>query len=149
MTETATRVGLRERKKLATREALSAAALRLAGERGVEQVRVEDIAAQAGVSPRTFNNYFSSKEEAVVAGAGDWAAGIAAGLRDRPLDEPLLDALRNVLAGRGGQRLDRDRIARIRLVASTPALLGEYLKAMLRSEWLLAEAIAERTGTDL
>ena len=61
-----TGTGLRERKKQATREALSWAALRLAVDRGLENVRVEDIAAEAGVSPRTFNNYFSSKYEAIL-----------------------------------------------------------------------------------
>lgn len=60
--------GLRERKKQATRVALREAALRLALERGVDNVRVDDIAAAAGVSPRTYNNYFSSREEAIVAG---------------------------------------------------------------------------------
>jgi AcrR family transcriptional regulator len=57
--------GLRERKKQQTREALSWAALRLAIDRGLGNVLVEDIAAEAGVSPRTFNNYFSSKAEAI------------------------------------------------------------------------------------
>ncbi|HEY5017289.1 MAG TPA: helix-turn-helix domain-containing protein, partial [Streptosporangiaceae bacterium] len=59
--------GLRERKKLATRQALGAAAMRLAIERGLENVLVEDIAAAADVSPRTFNNYFASKYEAICA----------------------------------------------------------------------------------
>src|SRR3954447_13550877 len=58
--------GLRERKKQQTREALSWAALRLAVERGYGNVLVEDIAAEAGVSPRTFNNYFAGKAEAIV-----------------------------------------------------------------------------------
>ena len=58
--------GMRERKKLATREALSAAALRLALEHGPENVRVDDIAEAAGVSPRTYNNYFSSREQAIM-----------------------------------------------------------------------------------
>jgi AcrR family transcriptional regulator len=58
--------GMRERKKLATREALSAAALRLALEHGPQNVRVDDIAEAAGVSPRTYNNYFSSREEAIM-----------------------------------------------------------------------------------
>ena len=58
--------GMRERKKLATREALSAAALRLALEHGPQNVRVDDIAEAAGVSPRTYNNYFSSREQAIV-----------------------------------------------------------------------------------
>ena len=59
--------GLRERKKLATRQALGTAAMQLAVERGLENVLVEDIAAAADVSPRTFNNYFASKYEAISA----------------------------------------------------------------------------------
>ena len=54
--------GMRERKKLATRQALSAAALRLAREHGPQNVRVDDIAEAAGVSPRTYNNYFVRHE---------------------------------------------------------------------------------------
>ena len=59
--------GLRERKKVATRHALGVAAMRLAIERGLENVLVEDIAEAAGVSTRTFNNYFASKYEAICA----------------------------------------------------------------------------------
>ena len=58
-------LGLRERKKLGTRWALSDAALELALERGLENVTREDIANRAGVSLRTFNNYFTGKYEAV------------------------------------------------------------------------------------
>ncbi|MEV6641490.1 helix-turn-helix domain-containing protein [Amycolatopsis sp. NPDC051371] len=81
---------LRERKKLATREALSVAALRLALERGPGNVRVDDIADAAGVSPRTYNNYFSSREQAIVAAmTAERVLRIAAALRARPATEPL------------------------------------------------------------
>src|ERR1700730_17662225 len=70
--------GLRARKKLATRQALGAAAMRLAIEHGLENVLVEDIAAAADVSPRTFNNYFASKYEAICALPVDQS------YRDRP-----------------------------------------------------------------
>jgi AcrR family transcriptional regulator len=58
--------GLRERKRLATRRAIELAVLTQARERGIENVTVEDISRVAGVSPRTFFNYFPSKDAALV-----------------------------------------------------------------------------------
>src|SRR5882762_5402426 len=86
--------GLRERKKDATRKALREAALRLALEQGPDNVRVDDIAEAAGVAPRTYNNYFSSREQAIVAAiTAERALRIAAALRARPADEPLAEAV--------------------------------------------------------
>src|SRR3954463_2874913 len=86
--------GRREAKKRATRDARSAAALRLALEHGPQNVRVDDIAEAAGVSPRTYNNYFSSREQAIVAAiAAERALRVGAALRARPTDEPLAEAV--------------------------------------------------------
>ena len=85
--------GLRERKKVATRKALGMAAMRLAVERGLEHVLVEDIAEAAGVSARTFNNYFASKYEAICALGFDRAMRIGAALRERPAGEDLWPAI--------------------------------------------------------
>ncbi len=56
----------RERRKRATRAALRAATLDLGLERGLGDVRIEEIAERAGVSPRTFFNYFDTKEDAAL-----------------------------------------------------------------------------------
>ncbi|MGO8957841.1 MAG: TetR family transcriptional regulator [Streptosporangiaceae bacterium] len=141
--------GLRERKKIATRRALGIAAMRLAADRGLENVLVEDIAEAAGVSARTFNNYFASKYEAICALGFDRAMRIGAALRDRPADEPLWDAIVAAVMseyGAADQALDEDWMAGIRLVTSTPALRGEYLKVQAMTQYSLAEAIALRAG---
>src|SRR5260370_989132 len=78
------RGGLRERKKLAVRRALGSAAFRLAMERGLENVTIEDITAEAHVSLRTFGNYFSSKYEAICAPGPPRAPRIAAQRPPRP-----------------------------------------------------------------
>lgn len=139
-------LGLRERKKLATREALSNAALHLAMEHGPDKVRVEDIAARAGVSPRTYNNYFSSREEAICALIAARAARVAQALRARPAEEPLGEAI--VAAILSQTAVPEPDKTMVRLITCSPTLRGEFLKMMASTERPLAEAIAERIGMD-
>ena len=147
--------GLRERKKRATREMLSLAAVRLVSERGLDNVRNEDIAAEAGVSPRTFGNYFSSKYQALAARNVDRARQAAAALRSRPAGEPLWEAIVQAtlspLAGaaRAPRTPQPDVLAGLRRLNDEPALLGEMLRAGVQADSELAGAVAERTGTDV
>lgn len=142
--------GLRERKKQETRAAISDAALRLAVAHGFENVLVEDIAAEANVSPRTVNNYFSSKQEAIVSRATDRARQAADALRERPATEPLWEALAHAI----GVPYERaslpgaERLSGIRLLLETPALRAEYLRVFQDGQKTLAAAVAERTGLD-
>jgi len=143
--------GRRERKKLATRHALSSAALQLAVERGLENVTIEDITARADVALRTFSNYFASKYEAICAIGADRARMIGVSLLERPADEPLWDALINaVLQHYEGtdQAFGQASMAGIGLVLRSPAIRGEYLKIHSEMQDALAAAIAQRTGTD-
>jgi AcrR family transcriptional regulator len=144
--------GLRERKKAATRQALAIAAMRLAVRRGLENVHVEDIADAAGVSARTFNNYFASKYEAICALAMERGQLIGEALRNRPPAEPLMDALIGAAVepyALATHVPDREWIDGVRLVVMSPALQGEYLRTQHAAQQSLAAAIAERVGTDL
>ncbi|MEU4234627.1 TetR family transcriptional regulator [Nonomuraea sp. NPDC026600] len=146
--------GLRERKKQATRDALMTAALQLALERGLDNVRVEDIAEAAGVSPRTFNNYFSSKYEAIAARHTDRTRHSAQVLRDRPPGEPLWEAVTRAMLA-PWEHAEETTLppgpgvrAALRLLTSAPAMEGESLRVLFSADGELAAAVAERTGTD-
>ncbi|MEU8818344.1 TetR family transcriptional regulator [Actinoplanes sp. NPDC048796] len=157
-------MGLRERKKLATRTALSWAAIRLIVERGYDGVLVEDIATEAGVSPRTFNNYFSSKAEAVASRHLDRCLQVVEALRERPAGEPLWEGINQAVMAQFKQTLEQfkqtaemaDRPPRdaeawaagLRLMTAVPAIQAETLRASAVAETALAAAVAARTGTD-
>jgi AcrR family transcriptional regulator len=141
------RPGLRERKRRATRQALSAAALNLAMRRGLDNVLIEDIADEAGVSLRTFRNYFSSKYEAICAPSLDRALRIGDELRRRPANEPIWDAITQAVLAhyRGADKVpDREWMDALKLVTRAPGLQGEYLKVNSQMQRILADAIAER-----
>jgi AcrR family transcriptional regulator len=141
-------VGRRQRKRMATHRALSLAALELVQARGLETVTAEEIAQAADVSLRTFFNYFSCKEEAVVGVEPAVLAEIAADLRQRPKRESPAVALGAVLlAGMDDGMLQRWRL-RTELVERYPALLPRYLASMVDVEEALAEALADRLGVD-
>lgn len=148
---TGPRPGLRERKKLATRRELAIAALRLAVERGVDNVLTDDIAAAAGVSSRTFNNYFASKYEAIGSIGIDRAERTSAALRERPPGEPLREALLHAILqeyATAEEPQGREWIAGLRLAVHCPPLQAEFLRNHRAAQHSLAEAIADRLGTD-
>jgi AcrR family transcriptional regulator len=66
MTLDAAELGLRERKRIATRRAIQVAAVRLAADDGLERLTIDEIGRRADISPRTFFNYFPSKEAALM-----------------------------------------------------------------------------------
>lgn len=144
-------MGLRERKKQSTRWALSDAALALALERGLDNVTREDIARRAGVSLRTFNNYFTGKYEAVVFRQIDRMRQSLTAFRERPVGEPLWSAITAAMLA----PLESDGEMAAAPTAAEVAVIREMLSARdLRAaltkdvfaDWV--DAIADRTGTD-
>jgi AcrR family transcriptional regulator len=98
--------GLRERKKSRTRATLIEVAAQLCVEHGYDNTTVEQIAAAADVSPRTFSRYFPTKETVVTAVTDELDGYIAEALERQPLDvteyDALLGASLEVLASRDG-----------------------------------------------
>jgi AcrR family transcriptional regulator len=148
---------LRERKKLATRRALRRVALDLIAERGFSQVTVEDIAAAADVSPRTFFNYFPSKEAALFGGDPDRVAALRDRLRREAPGQPALDALRVALAAEARAITQEagelngdpaDWLRRMKVVRADPQLRAAQAAHMALLEGALTEALAERLGAD-
>lgn len=141
---------LRDRKKAATRAALSAAAIKLGRALGFEVVTAEAIAAEAGVSTRTFHNYFSSKEEAALhyleEGAYEWVQL----LRQRPATEPFWESLRHIVLGiiDDPERDIHETIEVAKMVESTPNLLARKLELDSTLSQAFTDAIAERIGMD-
>lgn len=138
--------GLREQKKQATREALRQAALRLALECGPDNVRVDDIAEAAGVSPRTYNNYFSSREQAIVAAVtAERETRVATAVAARPTDVRLADAVIDAIVAQYTDPGERHREALL-LITTRPTLRDAFIDTAAAIEHPLTTAIADRIG---
>ena len=150
-------VSLRERKKLATRRLLRRAALELVGERGLANVTVEDIAEAADVSPRTFFNYFPSKEAALFGGEPDRAAGLRDRVAHLAPGVPAVEVLRTVMAqdaeavagelrSLGGD--PADWLRRMKAARTDPHVRAAQAAHMATIERAIGEGLATRLGAD-
>jgi AcrR family transcriptional regulator len=142
--------GLRDRKKTATRRALAAAALRLSLDDGPDGVTIEQISDEAGVSARTFFNYFSSKEEAILGVDPDRRAALQEHLAARPADESPLEALSATLVGHSiAYADDAEQWAhQARLAREHPSLFRTQVATFAAFERGMVEIIAARLGLD-
>jgi AcrR family transcriptional regulator len=150
-------VSLRERKKLATRRLLRRAALELVAERGLSNVTVEDIAEAAEVSPRTFFNYFASKEAVLFGGDPERAADLRERVASWEPGKSALDALRVVLAQDSEAMADELRslggdpaawVRRMKVARTDPHVRAAHGAQMAMIERAIAEGLAARLGAD-
>src|SRR6516165_3876082 len=122
-------LGLRERKKLRTRQLIAETARRMFAEHGFDAVPVTAIARAAEVSEATVYNYFPVKEDLVYQGMEAFESELLAAMRDRPAGESFVAAFgRFVLKPRGllaaqDQESARYLTAVSTVIASSPALL--------------------------
>jgi AcrR family transcriptional regulator len=143
------RLGLRERKKIKTREAIRAATYALVREQGYDATTVDQIAERAEVSPSTVFRYFPTKEDIVL--TDEYDPLMFEELRKRPADEPWTESIRHVMrySLRAVDHEDPEVMRlRTRLMVESPAVRSRMLESMSVTGRLLCRAVAERAGLD-
>lgn len=139
---------LRDRRRLQTLREIQRAALSLALRHGYDTVTTEMIAAEAGISQRTFFNYYLNKHAAIVGEAPSFDEETVAWFRasSGPLLGDLLQALRQLL---NGSELDRGTSQLIdRLLDTAPELLPIFYESLKRLRDQIADLAVTRVGED-
>jgi AcrR family transcriptional regulator len=140
--------GRRERKKHQTAVALHEAALRLFAAKGFAETTVEEIADEVDVSARTFFRYFSSKESVVFADEIERRDLWISALQARPLDEPVLDSVREANIVLAGEYKPEKDFVRWDLAAKNSSVAAASLQANNRWEHAIAIEVANRLGLE-
>ncbi len=141
-----TQQGRREQKREETRRRLMREGQRLFAGQGFDRTSVDEIAAAAGVSRRTFFHYFGSKEDVVLSRHDDFERALLDAIRTAPPEAPLLDvAEQAVIAALGLFDAQEARLLE-QLKRDTPALRARDHGKYERLERAIAGALAERSG---
>jgi TetR/AcrR family transcriptional regulator, regulator of mycofactocin system len=126
---------------------VEAVALRLFDEHGFDEITVDDIAAEAKISARTFYRYFPAKEDVLQVSIERRSDALRMALADSPVGQAPLHALRlgltEVLAAEDPMKLRRW----IAVIASTPSVVKSVLGGIqLKSHPVMAEFLGTRLG---
>jgi AcrR family transcriptional regulator len=144
--------GLRERKKLRTRQLIAETARQLFVDKGFDRVPVADVARAAEVSEATVFNYFPTKEDLVFQGMEAFEDELLQAVRDRPAGESAVAAFgRFVTRPRGVLAAEDEQTAQhlvgvSRMIAESPALQAREREIFARYTASLAALLAEETG---
>lgn len=126
--------GLRQRKKLETRERISSIALERFARDGFTQTTVGSIASDAGVATRTFFHYFETKEDVLLGDLMDRLARLLEEVRAQPADMSPLHALWRAMESLADGFDDSPEAqVRYRMVVSEPSVNGRALD--LQGAW--------------
>jgi AcrR family transcriptional regulator len=141
---------LRERTRRAVRGELIEASQKLFGEHGYDAVTVDQIAAEVGMSRRSFFRYFSSKEDVILGKYERQGEVFAEALRARPVDEGDWAALRRmfdgVVAYVEGADGSRSVNEMDRVISSSSVLRAGFVERMQRAQELVVQELAAREG---
>ena len=141
-------MGLRETKKLQTRQEIADEAMRLFVARGFEGVTVAEVAAAAGVSEKTVFNYFPTKEDLFFDEVPEREALLVAAIREREPGESILAALRRLQVGECARLCSPGFATFARIIEESPALRAKELEVMAGFAQVLTEAIQSELGVD-
>jgi AcrR family transcriptional regulator len=136
-------MGLRETKKLATRQQIADVAMRLFAARGFERVTVAEVAAEAGVSEKTVFNYFPGKEDLFYDEVPERARVLEATIRERPAGESVVAALRRLQVSECARLCSPAFAVFARVIEESPSLQAKELEIMSRFAQTVAEALVE------
>jgi AcrR family transcriptional regulator len=142
----ATKLGLRERKKQQTRETIANAALRLFAERGYDETTLADIATAANVAPRTIFAYFESKEDILLCEENGFLSALKRRLDERSAGTTTVDAIREFVSSI--EHPDEEAKLRKQVIAANPELQVKMRGRHAQLEPMLAESIAKDLGAE-
>jgi AcrR family transcriptional regulator len=141
-------VGLRETKKLRTRQEIADTAMRLFATRGFDHVTVAEVADAAGVSEKTVFNYFPTKEDLFYDEVPEREEALRRAIRGRRPGESILVALRRLQSGECPRMCSPGFAVFARIIEESHALQAKELEIMARFVLVLTETIRDELGVD-